>query len=827
MKKKYIFVLILIFSLTFSINCFADNSNNGLASDEEKVITAIAPPQADPYISFVDGYAIGIIPDVIALLENEMNITISIINTESFKQYSEYVNSGKFDMVLDAVEDSDRNYTHIYYLTPPYLDVNYSRLSMRQTKGTSTKVAIPDEHSLSALYAGQFYYPEQIEYYGTVQDCFNAVNDGKCTEMVINSFEAEKILNDDLKNRYITTSFSAKPFELRLGVNKKLGEEFAQDVGRAIVNLDQSKISNIISLHTLYVKPEMSLLDRLYSNPTAGLMAAFTVSLTLVFVFIMTYVIKRHKNDISQKELLVAALANAENANSAKGQFLARMSHEIRTPMNAIVGLVALAKDNADDKKLVMNYLEKIDSASDILLNLLNDVLDMSAIESNKFSIVNKKFDFKEFINGVSSMFYTQCSAKNVEFNLSLTDVTEEMVIGDNLRLNQIMINLLSNAVKFTDAGGSVSFYVVQTAKTDDKVYMKFIVSDTGCGMNEDMLSRIFKPFEQESAYHTRKYGGSGLGLSIAKSLVDMMQGAISVESTKDTGTTFTVDLAFGVTNDVSAEQTKKFSSVRALVVSSDTKNCEFTLAALKSIGVEFEIADSSDKAVDALIMAHRNGIDYDICFIDCDMDGIGVKLIKRIRKHFGDDIVIVIVSAFYTIEAEEESMAAGADMFVTKPVYQPTVFNILMALSEKRKNKFCNKTTDYNFGGKRVLMAEDNQLNREIAVALLENVNLNVDCATNGQEAVDMFLKAPMGEYSLILMDVQMPIMDGYEAVKVIRASKHPDAQTIPIFAMTANAFTEDVTAALSSGMNGHIAKPIDTKTLYGTINEILKKHM
>lgn len=825
LKKKFLCMFIIILSLSSVIDCFADNLEENTDDNEKQKITAIAAPEEEPYISFVNGYAVGIIPDVVALFEDSLKVEIDIIETESFEQYINYINSGKYDIVLDAVEDEERAYFDNYNLSEPYIDENYYRIRLRKLDSRATKAAIANEHSLCALYAKQFYYPEQVKFYDSIDDCLDAIKNGDCTEVVTNSFIAEKIVNDDFKNKYIANSFNGRPIEICLAANKNLGDGFIDSINNIIGNLDQSQIANIISLHTLYVKPQMSIIDKLYYNPAAAFLLIFSAAITIISLFIIIFISRKHIDDKRQKELLQAALANAENANNAKGQFLARMSHEIRTPMNAIVGLVALAKDNADDKKRVHEYLEKIDSASSILLSLLNDVLDMSAIESNKFNIANSKFNFKNLINGISSMYYSQCNAQNVEFKLLLTDVTEELLIGDSLRLSQILINLLSNAVKFTDEGGSVTLNVVQTSKTDEKVYMKFIVSDTGCGMNEDMLSRIFKPFEQESTYNTRKYGGSGLGLSIVKGLVDMMQGAITVESVKDEGTTFTVDMPFGASDETSSDQIKKFSSVRALLISNDEKNCEFTLAALKSVGIEFDIANCSDKAVEILNDAHANEIDYDICFIDCEMNGLCcIDLTKRIRKNSGDRIVIVVISAFYTLEAESDLIDAGADMFVTKPVYQPTVFNILMALSEKRKNIF-NNTPQYDFSGYKVLMAEDNKLNREIAVALLENVNLTVDCSSNGQEAVDMFLNSKEGEYTAVLMDIQMPVMDGYEASKTIRASKHPDAQTVPIYAMTANAFTEDVTAALSSGMNGHISKPIDTKTLYEAIKESINK--
>lgn len=825
MKKKYLIIFVFVFSLIFAVNCFAENSSVNASDNEIKNITAIAIPDAEPYISFIGGHSVGIVPDTMALIADEMGVRINIIQATSFEQYIEYIESGNYDIVLDGVKDNSCDYFDDYYFTEPYIDVIYSRVSLRQRKSGVTKVAMVDERSLGALYSKKFYYPEQIEYCGSIDKCFDAVKDGECTEMVINSFAAEKIVNDDLRNKYISVSMN-KPLAVRIAVNKKLGEEFVKLLNTAIENLDQTKITNIVSMHTMYVKPETSIIDRLYANPTLGFTMIALISVAVMLFVILAFVVVKHRGEVGQRELLKSALANEENANNAKSQFLARMSHEIRTPMNAIVGLVALARERADDKKAVLEYLDKIDSASDMLLSLINDVLDMSAIESNKFKIANNKFDFKKLMSGISSMYYSQCSAKNVHFNMQITDVTEEVLIGDSLRLNQILLNLISNAVKFTDDGGSINFNVIQTSKTDEYVYMKFIVRDNGCGMNEDMLSRVFKPFEQESTYNTRKYGGSGLGLSIVKSLVDMMHGAITVESEKDVGTTFTVDMPFGITGETTSEQTKKFSSVKALIVDANRRNCEFNSEVLKSLGVKYDIANSSEKAIDALGTAHASGLNYDICFVEYNMPNIsGTELTKKIKSLFFDDIAVVIVSPYYTLEAEHEAKAAGANMFITKSIYQPKVFDVLMTISEKKKAKLNKNRAQYDFSGYKVLLAEDNELNREIAVALLKISKLSVDYATNGKEAVDMFLKSGEEEYAAVLMDIQMPVMDGYEAAKTIRASEHPDAQKISIYAMTANTFTEDVSAALSSGMNGHISKPINTVALYEAINESINK--
>lgn len=821
MKKRCFNVLIVLFSLIIAPECFADVRTD---IDNKAIITAVMNPEWEPYILFDNGNAVGIVPDIVSIIEKDLGVDIEIIGADSSEQYIDYVNSGNYDLVLDVIYEKGKDYYKDYYLSEPYLYVGYSRVALREPKSSNVKVAVADRYSLRAMYAKQYYSADQIKYFDSVSECLEAVKSGDCTELVVNSFEAGRIVNNDIKDRYVETILNGRTLDICIGVNKRLGKDFAGDFKEAVNGLDLNEITNIISKSAYYNEPKMSMTDRLYCNPIMGFMVIGSFSLIVVMVLSFTFFIRKQKYNASRSQLLQSALANAENANNAKGQFLARMSHEIRTPMNAIAGFVALAKDRSYNSEAVMEYLDKIESASSILLRLINDVLDMSAIESNKFSIYNNKFNFLEFMEQISSMYYAQCSAKKVHFEMTMIDITEEILIGDSLRLNQILFNLLSNSVKFTDEGGSVSLNVIQTSKTDDKVYIKFIISDTGCGMSSDMLSRVFKPFEQESSYNTRKYGGSGLGLSIVKSLVDMMQGAITVESAKDEGTTFVVDMPFGITGETYDEQSKKISSVRALLINDNGKNCRHTEEIFEKIGIEFDTVECSGKVINELIDGNASGKDYDICFVDCDKtDTFSANLTAKIRKLLGDDIVIVIISPEYASDAQERAKAAGANMFVMKPIYQPVLFNILMTVSSKKKHKQPMKK--YDFSGYKVLMAEDNQLNRDIATALLENVNLKVDCAADGLEAVDMFLNSQKGEYKAVLMDIQMPVMDGYEAARIIRTSQHFDAKSIPIYAMTANAFTEDVSAALSSGMNGHIPKPIDTRTLYEAIKECISR--
>ena len=348
-------------------------------------------------------------------------------------------------------------------------------------------------------------------------------------------------------------------------------------------------------------------------------------------------------------------------------------------------------------------------------------------------------------------------------------------------------------------------------------MFLRFTVTDSGCGISEEMQQRIFKPFEQESAQTAQNHGGSGLGLSITKNLVEMMHGAIKLESRKNEGTTFTVDLPFEVDRRAEEYSKTNFKDIRALIVDDDESTVEYTSIVLDRIGVQFDVATSGQEAIDIMAEEYRRGAGYDVCFIDWKMPHMsGVEVTKKIRALFDADTIIIIVSAYDLSEVEAEAKAAGANMFVPKPLFQSTVCNVLMTLSGGKYTKLTADQGEFDFTSRRVLLAEDNALNKEIATELLEMVNFTVDCAENGQEALDLFTASVPGYYDVILMDIQMPIMDGYEATKKLRISGHPDAAKIPILAMTANAFTEDIATALSSGMNGHIAKPIDTEVLY-----------
>ena len=601
--------------------------------------------------------------------------------------------------------------------------------------------------------------------------------------------------------------------ELMTEADKK-GFIRATEISAIVQNLSDSPYYKVFAVLTnSRGEREDKALTCFYMNRETGMIAVTVSDVTEV-----------RRGEVQHAKELAGALEAAEKATFAKSRFLARMSHEIRTPMNAIVGLTTIAKLHCGEPEKISDYLGKIETASRVLLNIINDVLDMSAIESDKIKVASAEFDMKQLLTGISTVYYPQCSVKGVRFEM-VVNIENEILTGDGLRVNQILLNLVSNAFKFTPAGGAIKVMVDETARRDDTVFLRFRVSDTGCGMTADMKERLFKPFEQESGTTTREYGGSGLGLSIAKHLVDIMHGAITVESEKGVGTTFTVDLPFGSSNVSTRSISEILKTVRILTVDDDSAAREYTAIVLNRIGAAYDTASSGQQALDMINAAESEGNPYNVCLIDWKMpDMDGVEVTRRIRAMEKHRSLIIIISAYDLNEVEDEAKRAGADQFITKPLFQSTVFNVLMALTKGELKSMTAEPDNYDFTGRRVLLAEDQDLNAEIATDILSEANLETDRAGNGCEAVDIFSKAAPGTYDAILMDIQMPLLDGYGAARAIRALNRPDAKVIPIFAMTANAFIEDVAASLSAGMNGHISKPIDTRVLYSTLARAMK---
>ncbi len=575
------------------------------------------------------------------------------------------------------------------------------------------------------------------------------------------------------------------------------------------------------------------ILFSVYPIPAAVLSILFVAA---IVASVVLCVMKRKNEEKLQAayERMKEALALAERASAAKGSFMSRMSHEIRTPLNAVIGYNTIARkelssaQNAIDHRRadmkVMDCLTKSEMASKHLLTIINDVLDMSAIESGRIKVGHDRFDFKSLITSLTSIFYSQAKNKGVAFEVLFDTFTEEWFVGDQMRVNQILTNLLSNAIKFTPEGGEVTLLLSQPEAENNAAHIHFEVADTGIGMDQEYLDHIWAPFEQEDSSISRRFGGTGLGLSITKSLVELMNGTISVTSEQGVGSTFFVDLTFERTEQPKASNTYDFSGINALIVDDDASTCDYVRLLFTRCGARCETVTSGQAAVDAFSRAVASGRRFTICMIDWRMPRMdGIETVKRIRDIAGEEIPIIIITAYDFSEIADAAKEAGVDMFVSKPLFQSSLFDLLANICGKLAPVVVSRNVEYHFGGARVLLVEDNAMNMEVAKRILGSVHLTVDAALNGKEAVSRFEDAPAGTYEAILMDVQMPEMDGYEATRTIRASAHPEARTIPIIAMTADAFAENVAEALESGMNDHVSKPIDMPKLFETLRRYI----
>lgn len=522
-----------------------------------------------------------------------------------------------------------------------------------------------------------------------------------------------------------------------------------------------------------------------------------------------------------------AAQRQAEYANRAKSEFLSNMSHDIRTPMNAIVGMTAIAAANVEDPERVRSCLRKISLSGKHLLGLINDVLDMSKIESGKLTLNMDAVSLRETVDSIVSIIQPQVKAKKQTFDIFIRDISRENVYCDSVRLNQVLLNLLSNALKFTPEGGSITMTVSQEDAPRGEGYVRthFIVEDTGIGMSEEFQKRIFESFAREDSRRVQRTEGTGLGMAITKYIVDMMQGSIRVSSRPNEGSRFQVTLDLQVVDG--ADEPMQLPAWEMLVVDDDQLLCSSAADSLRQIGVRAEWATSGPDALHMAEERHREGRDYHIVLLDWKMPEMdGLETARRLRAAIGADVPILLISAYDWSDIEEEARQAGISGFLSKPLFKSTLYHGLLRFAEPAgapQPREEEREDTHDFAGARILLAEDNELNWEIARELLSAQGFVLDWAENGRLCLDKFAASAPGTYDLILMDLRMPEMDGYQATRAIRALDRPDAASIPIIAMTADAFAEDIYRCLESGMNAHIAKPLDMRELL----RLLQKHL
>ena len=524
---------------------------------------------------------------------------------------------------------------------------------------------------------------------------------------------------------------------------------------------------------------------------------------------------------------LKKALHLAEHASRAKSDFLSHMSHDIRTPMNAIMGMTDIAQAHADEPDKVRDCLKKINLSSQHLLGLINDVLDMSRIESGKMTLNNDSLSLPALLENIVAIMQPHVKARDQKFSIHLKTVRHERFYADALRLRQIFINLLSNASKFTPTEGRITVDVEElNTEMPDTALFRFAVSDTGMGMKPAFLEHLFDPFSREQDSRVDKTEGSGLGMAITKKLVDLLGGRIEVQSRVGAGTTFTMTLPMQIEN--TPPSYRRFPDLKIIVVDDDDAMCEQMTQTMQDLGISVDGAATGEEAIARIAEAHLRGEDYDAVFLDWKMPGMdGPQTAKGIRERIGKDLPILIVSAYDWSDIAEEAQAAGVNGFVSKPLFVSTLCRALRkyALHEITDEQAQKRADAREFEGKRFLLVEDNELNREITVELLSTAGATVECAINGLDGIEKFEQSPAGYYDLILMDVQMPLMNGYEATRKIREMARLDAGAVAILAMTADAFAEDIAKAKASGMDGHLPKPLDLDSLKREIYRALHK--
>ncbi len=808
--------------------------------DSGEPLKVLFNPERVPYSYFKDGKAEGILPAIFASLAERLGIDYEFITVKDGNEYFSVRASGDADVVLDFTGDYSLAEQEGYKITVPYFQTSFARLTLDGFTGEAESVAAVERSDALENLISERYPKDSIQRYPTTQDCVNAVLDGKAEAAILYSYTAESYVRNDVRNRLSSVIFGEVSLSYAVGNNVKGGRYLLSLLDKGSDSFSSAELDNIASREIdADINKNIGLTAFLYNNPVYSVLGVFLILLLLfaaAMLAVRTHNQKRLKDRIAaatselekKTEELTRALQAADAANRAKTTFLNNMSHDLRTPMNAIIGYTALTTAHIDNKEHACDYLKKIAQASNHLLSLINDVLDMSRIESGKVTINERPENLAEILQELRNIIQSDVHAKNLELFIDTVDVTDEEIFCDKLRLNQILLNLTSNAIKFTPAGGTVAIRVTQKPSDSPKQGLyEFKVSDTGIGMSPEFARTVFDPFTREQTSTVSGIQGTGLGMAITKNIVDMMGGTISVESEPGKGTTFTVsvELRFSASHHEMAP-IAELSGFRGLVVDDDMVCCQSVSQMLRKIGMRAEWTTSGKEAIARTSEAVDLSDPFEVYIVDWSMPGLsGIETVREIRKIVGEDSPIILMSAYDWTDIEQEARRAGVTGFLSKPLFATELHMTLEQNLGKADSAAADNTGNFlnnSFRDKRILLAEDNDLNREIAVEILKEAGFTVESAENGKQACDMVRSCGEGYYDLVLMDIQMPIMDGYAATQAIRAMEGEYTSELPIIAMTANAFEEDKERALRSGMNGHLAKPIDIDKMMSVLNDL-----
>ncbi len=829
-----------------------------------------------------DGQVTGIVKDLIPEIFKDLGITGVSVDYSGYDSFDEMVaglSSGDIDVAFPVgggLYYSEEN--GIYQSTPIASSSTELIFKGEYDEAVISHIAVNENNRMQYYYVRTNFPDAEITLFPSIEACLDAVMAGKAGCTTLNGMRANDILKNkryrDLSLRQLNRS-DDRCFGVEIG-NEGLLKLLNR--GMNVVGLDYAQ--GIAHRYTggLY---SYGLVD--FITDHMALFGSFIMAIAALMIFLLVRDSRRTKKEMAEKEAsrleleeknrelamskeaLSDALTAAEYASRAKTVFLNNVSHDIRTPMNAIVGFTALAASHIDNKEQVQDYLGKIAVSSQHLLSLINDVLDMSRIESGNVRIEETDVHLPDVIHDLRTIIQSDAAAKSLELYIDTQDVVHEDIVTDKLRLNQVLLNILSNAIKFTPNGGAVSFRVIEKPSSSAGIAdFEFRVRDNGIGMSEEFLKTIFDAFTRERTSTVSGIQGTGLGMAITKNIVDMMGGTITVKSAEGKGSEFIVRIPCRYSKGREERRPiPELQGLRALVADDDTNTCLSVCSMLRDIGMRPDWTNYGKEAVVRAKEALGQGDEFRVYIIDWLMPDLnGIETVRRIRKVIGSSVPIIILTAYDWADVEEEAKQAGVTAFCSKPLFMSELRKVLeepfispqeeadaSAAEEKGGEAASDRTKNAAgmlnaenaapqksgelpsgdsrdakaFSGKRILLAEDNEMNQMIAVAVLEEAGFVIDIAANGAEAVEKIRSSPAGRYDIILMDIQMPVLDGYEAAKQIRALEDPDKASIPIVAVTANAFEEDRKVAMEAGMNGHLAKPYDIPKIMETLKTLL----
>lgn len=798
--------------------------------EEGRVLKAICNPTRYPYSYFEDGQAKGIVPDIFSQIMEKAGLEYEVIETADRQEYHDMIASGQVDIVMDQQIDVGMADSLGYVQTISYLTTSLCRIQRKDFTDSVDCAAV----IIASDYQNEAVLRENADceliYCNTYQECFEAIKDRKADAAYLLIYVAEAIVISDASDSLSYIVLVGNDYEMGVGVRKDLNRTLTSILTKCVYQVKQSNVQMIIDSYLVELKPEMTLFRFMMTYP--WILGLAVLLLLVVMALGVRFILKASSEKLLREKNseLKEALEQAEQANRAKTTFLSNMSHDIRTPMNAIIGFTALATTHMEDKEKVRDYLTKIMTSSNHLLSLINDVLDMSRIESGKIHLDETECNLAEVMHDLKNIIQADIHSKQLELLIDTVDVLDEDVYCDKLRINQILLNLVGNAIKFTQSGGMVSIRIIEKQyNVEGYALYEFRVKDNGIGMSPEFLKNVFEPFERERTSTVSGIPGTGLGMSITKSIVDMMGGTITVDSEKGKGTEFVMNLPLRLQSaPKKAEKIQELEGCRALVVDDDFNTCDSVTSMLLQIGMRAEWTMSGKEAVLRTKQAVARNDTYYVYILDWLMpDMNGIEVARRIRQEVGEEVPIIVLTAYDWSDIQDEAIAAGVTAFCSKPLFMSDLRKCLAQVCCcKEPSKEPGASTDEKqFEGYRILLVEDNELNMEIATEILTEEGFSIETAENGAVAVDMVEGSKPGDYDLILMDVQMPVMDGYEATRRIRKLPVPELANIPIVAMTANAFEEDKRLAMESGMNEHIGKPVDVKRLMQILTMYLKE--